>query len=239
MKNLLSAGFCLLLGLSLLAGCGGGGAIQTGVGPPPPITVAIQESASSLEIGQSDSLTATVSNDPHKGGVKWTVTCASANCGTMASAASASGAADIYNAPSTSETVTVTATSVSDPRKGATTQVTVNPTLVIASGSPPNGTVGTSYGSGFQCGPGRIHTGFALGAGGGAPPYTLSWAPASGSSLPSGLSIGPSHCNIQGLDWEIAGDPTVAGTYNVIITVTDSESPPQHASANYSITVNP
>ena len=94
---------------------------------------------------------------------------------------------------------------------------------LITSGAPPSGTVGFPYGIGGQ-------VGFSPTASGGVQPYNWGWAAASGSSLPPGLTL-----NNLG----ISGQPTAAGTYNVIVTVTDSQSPPQHASANYSITIAP
>ncbi len=46
--------------------------------------------------------------------------------------------------------------------------------------------------------------------------------------LPPGLSFS------NGI---ISGIPTTAGTYNVIVTVNDSETPALHTSVNYSITI--
>jgi Putative Ig domain/MBG domain len=94
---------------------------------------------------------------------------------------------------------------------------------LITSGAPPAGTVGVPYAIGGNAG-------FSLTGSGGIQPYHWSWSAASGSSLPPGLTI-----NNVG----ISGQPTSAGTYKVVVTVTDSQSPPQHASANYSITIAP
>ena len=90
--------------------------------------------------------------------------------------------------------------------------------LVIASSAPPSGTVGVSYANG----------GFSLMASGGVAPYTWSWTPATGSSLPPGLSLANA---------AITGTPTAAGTYNVVITVADSQTPTAQASNPYSIQV--
>ena len=94
---------------------------------------------------------------------------------------------------------------------------------LITSGAPPSGTVGVPYGIGGQ-------VGFSLTASGGVQPYTWGWTAASGSSLPPGLTL-----NNGG----VSGQPTTAGSYNVVVTVTDSQSPPQHASATYAITIAP
>ncbi len=91
--------------------------------------------------------------------------------------------------------------------------------LVITSGSPPSGTVGASYASG----------GFSLTASGGATPYTWSWVAASGSALPPGLTL---------TNGVISGTPTASNTYDVVITVTDSQNPSVQTPANYTITVN-
>ena len=93
------------------------------------------------------------------------------------------------------------------------------PALAITSGSPPSGSVGTSYAG----------NGFSLSASGGTAPYQWSWTAAAGSSLPTGLKISTS-----GL---ISGTPQVASTYVVTVKVTDSSSPAVQVNANYSIDV--
>jgi len=90
--------------------------------------------------------------------------------------------------------------------------------LVITSGAPPAGTLGAAYASG----------GFPLTASGGSEPYSWSWAPAAGSALPPGLTLSKA---------TISGTPTTAGTYNVVITVADSQNPSVQTPANYTITV--
>jgi hypothetical protein len=116
-------------------------------------------------------------------------------------------------------------------------------TLTITSGSPPDGTVGVNYGGAHTL-KGHQYTGFPLSATGGVPSYTWSWAAAQDSSLPPGLQIsdlylggGSTRCCLYVLI--ISGTPTVAGTYNVIVTVTDSGSPPAQTSADYAIAINP
>jgi len=89
-------------------------------------------------------------------------------------------------------------------------------TLSITSGNPPSGTVGAAYGP------------FALTASGGVGPYFFSWAAASGSTLPPGLSL------TNGI---ISGTPSAEGTYNLVVTVTDSESPAVQKSQAYTITI--
>src|SRR5208282_4131492 len=57
--------------------------------------------------------------------------------------------------------------------------------------------------------------------------YSWTWAAASGSSLPAGLSL-----STAGL---ISGAPTAAGTFSIVVTVTDSAQ--NTASATFSLTV--
>lgn len=132
--------------------------------------------------------------------------------------------------------------------------------LFISSGAPPQGTVGVNYngrlgpncksgsrgcvcilitGLGIEC-HFALH-GFALTSTGGVQPYKWSWAPAPGSSLPPGLGIetvfvsGSTGCCffVTG----IGGSPTAAGSFEVVVTVSDSASPPAQASAQYGINI--
>jgi len=90
MKNSRSLSFWFL-GLGLLGGCGGGNASA----PPPAITVDLSpNSAQALDVNQSESFTARVSNDSSNQDVAWTVTCPAGvnSCGAMTHIKSASGA---------------------------------------------------------------------------------------------------------------------------------------------------
>jgi hypothetical protein len=88
------------------------------------------------------------------------------------------------------------------------------PTLTVtSSGSLPNGTVGSPYTATVQ-------------ATGGKPPYT--WL---ASGLPSGLAIGSGN-------GVISGTPGTAGTFMVVVTASDSQSPASTASAQLTLVVN-
>ncbi len=126
--------------------------------------------------------------------------------------------------------------------------------LTITSSTPPNGMVGVGYnakitgycqpignacypcflgGSDRICGPGYrtlySNGGFALSATRGVPPYSWGWAAASNSLLPPGLNLST--------NGTISGTPTSPGSYNVVVTVTDSGSPAAQANASYKIDI--
>ena len=152
------------------------------------------------------------------------------------------------------QTITATDTVTSSVTGSLSISVTATADLAITSGAPAAGTVGSLYDVRFVriCSiffPFTCHfvtaNGFFLKASGGVSPYTWSWAAAAGSSLPPGLSVlnpntvgcpfiaftlGPHGC--------IHGTPTQPGTFNVVVTATDSGSPAVQTSANYTITIN-
>jgi probable HAF family extracellular repeat protein len=68
---------------------------------------------------------------------------------------------------------------------------------------------------------------FTFKATGGVSPYK--W---SASGMPPGLNVDP-------ISGEILGTPTTTGSYYVTVGLTDSESPPSHASAHYTIRISP
>ncbi|MBZ5689955.1 MAG: hypothetical protein LAP86_33610 [Acidobacteriia bacterium] len=94
------------------------------------------------------------------------------------------------------------------------------PALAITSGAPPTGVIGNPYAD-------------LLTASGGKGPYTWTWAAGTSGSrgvrgLPPGLTLSNA---------TIAGTPTEANTYNVVVTVSDSQSPPAQKSVAYAITI--
>jgi ferredoxin len=85
----------------------------------PAITVTLSGTPpTSLVIGTTGSFTATIANDSANKGVTWTVTCGSSGaCGSFSPTSTASGSPTTYTAPAavpTNNTVTITATSVTD-----------------------------------------------------------------------------------------------------------------------------
>jgi hypothetical protein len=85
-----------------------------------------------VQVGQTQPITAAVTNDSANKGVSWAVSgagCSGAACGSVSPLSSASGAPVTYTAPSavpTPASVTATATSVADATKTATTTITVS-----------------------------------------------------------------------------------------------------------------
>ncbi|HET6177294.1 MAG TPA: putative Ig domain-containing protein [Candidatus Sulfotelmatobacter sp.] len=114
--------------------------------------------------------------------------------------------------------------------------------LTITSSIPPSGKTGVPYG-GSHLVPGHQFYGFPLSAAGGTPPYTWNWSAGAGSSLPPGLKIsvlfwgGSTRCCLS--IPVIAGTPTTSGTYDVLVGVTDSATPPTSTTAKYTIDIKP
>jgi len=120
-----------------LTACGGGGG-STPPPTPPAISVAFTAAPpSSLGVGATTSITATVSNDSANAGVKWTATCGSAACGTFSAASTASGAPTTYTAPGTPvSSVTVTATSVTDSTKSVSANIAITAPAITVTLNP-------------------------------------------------------------------------------------------------------
>ncbi len=122
-KNL-RAGTCWLIILlsANLAACGGGGNSVMGGGGNGgnlPISIVIATDSEFMEPGQPAEVTAIVSNDRAGRGVNWTVTCPEPSCGAFSDSSTASGKSTTYTAPADhlvgELTITITATSKSDP----------------------------------------------------------------------------------------------------------------------------
>jgi hypothetical protein len=137
----------LLFGIFVVIsdGCG-----SSPSGPPPTIVVAFNPAApTSVAMGMSVQVTATVSNDSAAKGVNWSCTPAN-SCGSFNPTSTASGAATTYSAPATvppGASVVVIATAVSDMTKnananvyisGITVNITTTPPTVIPQGTTAN-----------------------------------------------------------------------------------------------------
>ena len=128
---------------SVIVGSGSPGISIAFTAPPP----------TSLQIGTSSSITATVSNDPSNAGVNWSVSCEDTACGSFTpSSHTASGSPITYTAPASipdGDTVTITAAAAASPSTTAvgTTTITMGapppPTISVSPG-PSNGQLQTS-----------------------------------------------------------------------------------------------
>jgi hypothetical protein len=132
---------------------------------------------------------------------------------------------------------------------GGSNSMSGSQTLMITSAAPPGGAVATQYDAsvGPSCMEGSPNCvcipastravcniaehGYQLAATGGTMPYSFKWAAATGSALPPALTL-----SAAGL---IDGSPTAAGSYKVVVTVSDASNPPAQADANYTVMVAP
>jgi hypothetical protein len=166
-----------------------------------------------VDQGQSLVLTASVVNDPSAKGVTWSVSCATAICGSLSSQ---TPTATTFTAPSpvaASLAVKIVATSAADNTKSASAAISVAVPPSVTTSSLPGATGGSAYSAILQ-------------EAGGVAPFV--WTVTSGS-LPAGLSLGG--------DGSISGTPTAGGTSNFTVQIADSGNPPLTASANLSIKV--
>jgi hypothetical protein len=205
-----STGFRLLLGLlisGLFVACGGGGSNP----PANPLSVTTTSlSPGQTAVAYSATLSATGGTAPYS----WSVKSGSLPAGLSLSTAGAiSGTPTAAGASSFVAQVTDSKSSAAS--SGNLSVAISGGMLQITTITAPTGTVGTAYN-------------FQLAATGGVPPYT--WAVASGSSLPAGLSL-----STAGV---VSGTPTTFGTFSPSIAVTD-ETTTATASQNVNFTINP
>ena len=210
-----------------------------GHGTPKPATHFSVSAPATAAIGSAFSFTVTALNSSNRvaAGYSGTVhfTSTDGQAVLPANSTMPNGVGNFSATLNTAGPQTITASDTATPSiTGASSAITVSASssLAITSGAPPNGTVGSDYsGSRKIC---RATAclfigGFPFTASGGVRNYTWSWAAATGSSLPPGLVLATIGF--------IGGQATTAGAYNVVVTVTDSESPAAHVSANYAINI--
>ena len=171
----------------------------------PPISVSASAHAVAIDQGQTDSITATVANDPSNG-VSWSLN-------GPGSLSATTGTTIAYNSPASALTsaqqVTVTATSLTDKTKSATVQITVNPYPQIPSQTLTNGVVGTPYSQ-------------PIVLMGGTPPFQ--WSVYDGPII-TGNYVGgavPDGLTLNAATGVISGTPTGGGTWYFETTVTDA-----------------
>jgi len=140
--------------------------------------------------------------------------------------------------PTSTPTLKPTSTPTSTPTSAPTS--TPSALMITSPNAMPNGLVGSWYGGWLYCpapnGGCQPPKGVLVGASGGTPPYSFGWAAIAGSSLPPGLLLTKPGNEFRGKA-VVFGIPTAAGTYNVSVTVTDSETPAAQNSRNYTIII--
>lgn len=211
------------------AGCGGSTAttpsVNAPVRPTPTMSVSIAANPSSsgrIDVGQTISLSASVSNDPAGKGVQWSIACSSGlnDCGGMAKNTSLSGAADKYVAPNAvwaGGSAAVTAKSISDPTKYAQFNINVYPMPSAINSGPVTGNVGQP----FQLAVLNLIQG-------GVQPFACSLK---SGTLPRGLSLDVSY--------QVSGIPLAVYNATVVFHCTDSGTPAVPLDVPAQITINP
>ena len=141
--NFAAAAFIVVMTI----GCSGTG----GSNPPPPASIVVTLSSqrvSTMQVGTTTPISASVSNDSLNGGVTWSVSCGTSSCGSFTPTTTASGANTTYTAPTVvpgTGVVTVTATSASDPTKSASASITItaSPAISVTLSTPPPSSMNT------------------------------------------------------------------------------------------------
>ncbi|HTA24738.1 MAG TPA: putative Ig domain-containing protein [Terriglobales bacterium] len=188
-----------------LSGCSSNSTLTVTLTPSGTSTVTINQ-------GQTQAITAAVSNDPNNAGVTWSLS----GGGTLLSPTTTSV---IYEAPAVlpgDTTVSVTATSVTNTSITAGLSISVDSVLTITTPSLPVGALGVPYSAVINAG------GFT---------GSFIWELENGT-LPPGLSLSSSTTDTV----IIVGTPTKLGTFNFTVQVTDSSG--TVASQALSITIN-
>ncbi|HXY16479.1 MAG TPA: choice-of-anchor D domain-containing protein [Terriglobales bacterium] len=100
-------------------------------------TISVSLANATVPVGTAEQLTATIDYDPAKKGISWSVSCASADCGSLNPPMTASGAATTYTAPKAFPagdlSVTITATSAANPAITNSVDITVPGTTIAIS----------------------------------------------------------------------------------------------------------
>ena len=180
---------------------------MVGCSSPPPISVRLSpSSAQAIDQSQTVGITATVTNDTSGKGVSWNLTGAG-------SLSSSTGSSVTYTSPTTNLTgaqqATVTATSLADPTKSASLQITVNPYPQIPFQTLANGSVGSPYSQMIMLTGGTAPFQWSVYDGPIITGYQV------GGSVPNGLTLNAS-------TGAISGTPTAGGTWYFEVTATDA-----------------
>jgi hypothetical protein len=231
---------------------GSSGAISVNAGPATQLSV-IAATAASLT-GATFKFTVTAQDafkntaTSYAGTVHFTSTDTHAKTVLPANSSLTSGTKDFSAVLQTVGNQSITATDTVTPAitgNLSSIAVSAHAALGILNPSLPDGAVGIPYHeycvpSGRGCQEASVSP---LEATGGVPPYLWSWAAATGSSLPPGLAISSFfRCQVRNQIVPCAAiesTPSTAGTYNVVLTVTDSATPAAQKSVPFGLTIVP
>jgi hypothetical protein len=227
-----------------LQGCGGGASSGPPPLPPPPpsITVTVAPMAGSVLLGNSQALTATVTNTSNAD-VTWSVNGVaggSASAGTISTGGTYTAPADLPSPP----VVQVTATSQADPTKSATAQLTITSDLAITL-APPNASVELGAAQGFHAAitsAGHPDTSVRWSLSGATCPAACGSVDLSGNYTAPGVLPAPATANLTA---QSVADPSKQAsasiniTSNFILQVTAPQSVPVGGSATIVATMTP
>lgn len=203
----------------LFTNCGGGSGATASPSPssPQPTITISPDIQQSIDQGQTVKFTASVTNDSNGQGVSWSISgsgCDGNACGILTNTSKTSATYSAPSSISSSLNVIINATSVAKSSVSASSTVMVNPSPSVTTTSLPAGAVDTAYGS-------SLHASGGTG--------NLTWSIASGS-LPVGLTLNAG-------TGRISGTPTLSGTTNFTVKVTDSAPNPESATQSLSLTI--
>ncbi|MCU1321297.1 MAG: hypothetical protein JWM43_946 [Acidobacteriaceae bacterium] len=208
--------------------------------PPPPQPIAISVQPSTVYVqrsgpGRSVTLTAIVSNDSAAGGVDWTLSCGTTNCGTISSHTPSGGTTTFLNSSTVlvGGTITIKATSATDPSKSALATanvVTAQPISVAMSTASP---VPETLKTGSQATLAAIATPNIGNAG-------VDWTASCGSAGACGsFGISPAHTTSNGQITYTAPASVPSGSVVVITATSAATTPSNPAIATTTIVASP
>ncbi len=205
----------------------------------PAITVQVQPSASiSIDEGQSINFMATVANDTLNQGVSWSLaqtsstTCSGSGCGTLSKMTNASVT---YTAPTgltTTESVTLTVASVTQPNVTTTATISVELPVTFTTITLPNGSNGVAYNQ-------------AIVVTGGIAPLNFSVQPGTSTGcnpLPTGLALTTGGTIVGKPSYPTLGGTTSTCSFTVVVTDTPlpiGSATPLAVSQPYTVSITP
>jgi len=201
-----------------------------------PLSVSISTTPLTADAGQQNYVNSSLANDSSGSGVTYSVTAGGGGFGNASPGVSpyvvtGNGPFNnqvFYYAPATvatSTTATITVTSVKDPSKSASIQVTLNPAMLVTPGNHGATAVLTAAQANTT-----YTQAFSINTGTGTPPFTNVQA-SGGTGLPPGITL-------NAPTGTLSGTPTTPGTYTFNLTFKDSATNTAILINNYSLTVN-